>query len=310
VLDGTDVDEMAGLFDRLSPASRYLRYLGPVHKLPASWLAHLAAVDHQRHEAVGAFDDASHLVGVVHYFRSADDPTRAEIAAEVADAYQRRGIAVCLLLRLAELARRQGITHFTATTLAENHAALSLMHRAGWPMVARTDGPEVSITLTLAPGTEPGHPPDAAEGRVDQGAMEDLYDLQRFVDAQAPVIAQVQRELRAGQKRSHWIWYVFPQLRGLGHSHYADLYGIGSRDEAVAYWRHPVLGPRLGECVDLVLGIDGRTAHQIFGSPDDLKLRSCLTLFAAAVPDEPRFTAALERYYDGTPDQRTLALLG
>jgi uncharacterized protein (DUF1810 family) len=140
--------------------------------------------------------------------------------------------------------------------------------------------------------------------------MEDGYDLQRFVDAQAPVIEQVRQELRAGQKRSHWIWYVFPQLRGLGHSHYADLYGIGSRDEAVAYWRHPVLGPRLAECVDLVLGVDGRTAHQIFGSPDDLKLRSCLTLFAAAVPDERRFTAALERYYDGTPDQRTLALLG
>ena len=104
--------------------------------------------------------------------------------------------------------------------------------------------------------------------------------LERFVDAQESVFAAVFNELKAGKKTSHWMWFVFPQLRGLGRSAIAQHFGIESRDEALAYWQHPVLGKRLKECTLLVLEVDDRTAHEIFGSPDDVKFRSCMTLFA------------------------------
>jgi len=133
--------------------------------------------------------------------------------------------------------------------------------------------------------------------------------LQRFVDAQAPVFADVCDELAAGRKTTHWIWFIFPQLRELGRSATARFYGITSRDEALAYWQHPVLGPRLKQCAELVLQVSGKTAHDIFGTPDELKLRSCMTLFAAVAGEEPVFTRVLERYYGGMPDERTLALL-
>lgn len=137
------------------------------------------------------------------------------------------------------------------------------------------------------------------------------YDLDRFVQAQEPVIATVLAELAAGEKRSHWMWYVFPQLRGLGRSPTAQFYGIGSRGEARAFLDHPVLGPRLKRCTEAVLGIEGRSAHAIFGSPDDLKFHSSMTLFAAVAPDEEAlFRRALDRYFDGRPDAGTLALLG
>jgi uncharacterized protein (DUF1810 family) len=140
------------------------------------------------------------------------------------------------------------------------------------------------------------------------GRSGDPYDLRRFLDAQAPVIEQVLEELRAGRKRSHWIWFVFPQLRGLGASAMAQRYGISSLAEAQAYWAHPVLGPRLRQCCALMLAVPGRSAQEILGSPDDLKFRSCLTLFALAAPQEPVFGAALQRFYDGQPDARTRAL--
>ena len=133
--------------------------------------------------------------------------------------------------------------------------------------------------------------------------------LQRFVDAQAPVFDDVCDELAAGRKTTHWIWFIFPQLRELGRSATARFYGITSRDEALAYWQHPVLGPRLKQCAELVLQVSGKTAHDIFGTPDELKLRSCMTLFAAVAGEEPVFTRVLERYYGGMPDERTLALL-
>lgn len=137
----------------------------------------------------------------------------------------------------------------------------------------------------------------------------DPHDLARFLAAQDPVVDQVRAELAAGLKTSHWMWFVFPQRKELGRSATARHYGIGSRDEALAYWRHPVLGPRLAEFARLVLGVQGRTAHQIFGTPDDLKLRSCMTLFAAVAPEEPAFRQVLERHYGGEPDPATLALL-
>jgi uncharacterized protein (DUF1810 family) len=133
--------------------------------------------------------------------------------------------------------------------------------------------------------------------------------LHRFVQAQDRVDASVRDELAAGRKRSHWMWFVFPQLKGLGHSETAQYYGIASRREATAYWRHPVLGPRLRQCTALVLAAHGKSAHDIFGTPDDLKFHSCMTLFAAIAPDEPMFDQALARFFGGQPDGRTLALL-
>lgn len=132
-------------------------------------------------------------------------------------------------------------------------------------------------------------------------------DLDRFVTAQAPVIDQVRRELAAGAKRTHWMWFVFPQLRGLGRSSTAQFYGLGGLADARAYLAHPVLGSRLLECTALVDQVQGRTALQIFGSPDDMKFRSCLTLFAAI--QKPPFAAALDHYFTGQPDPLTLELL-
>jgi uncharacterized protein (DUF1810 family) len=134
--------------------------------------------------------------------------------------------------------------------------------------------------------------------------------LSRFVEAQQPLMDDVRAELRAGRKRTHWMWFVFPQLRGLGRSEMARHYGIASRDEAAAYLAHPTLGARLRECVELVLAVQGRTAHEIFGSPDDLKLRSCLTLFREIDGGGGVFDRALAKYFDGQPDPMTLQLLG
>ncbi len=138
--------------------------------------------------------------------------------------------------------------------------------------------------------------------------MTDPFDLQRFVDAQAPVYQRVLAELRQGQKQSHWIWFIFPQLAGLGHSSMARRFAIASREEAVAYLGHGVLGPRLRECTALVNAVQGRTIREILGSPDDLKFCSSMTLFGAVSPD-PGFADSIQKFYGGTPDRRTLDLL-
>ena len=135
------------------------------------------------------------------------------------------------------------------------------------------------------------------------------YDLQRFVEAQNPVIAEVKQELGSGEKRSHWMWFIFPQVAGLGSSRKAQRYAISSREEAEAYLEHPILGPRLRECTELVNDIDGRSAHEVFGSPDDLKFRSSMTLFEAVADDASPFRTALEQYYDGERDEKTLEFL-
>jgi len=134
--------------------------------------------------------------------------------------------------------------------------------------------------------------------------------LDRFVTAQQPVIAEVVDELRAGRKRTHWMWFVFPQLQGLGSSPMAQRYGIASLDEARDYLAHPVLGPRLRDCCALMLQVPRRSALDILGSPDDLKFRSCLTLFGLAAPQDDLFRRCLDRFYGGQPDPRTLALCG
>jgi len=131
-----------------------------------------------------------------------------------------------------------------------------------------------------------------------------------FVAAQDPIYASVLAELRAGQKATHWMWFIFPQLRALGRSATALRFGIADLDEARAYLAHPVLGPRLRECTEAVNRVSGRTAHEIFGSPDDMKFRSSMTLFAHAADDPAPFRRALERYYDGLEDPVTVGLIG
>lgn len=139
--------------------------------------------------------------------------------------------------------------------------------------------------------------------------MDDRFRLQRFVDAQRPVYSAVLSELRAGRKRSHWMWFVFPQIAGLGHSVTSQTFAMSSVAEAAAYLAHPTLGPRLRECAALVAGIEGRSIEQIFDHPDDLKFHSSMTLFARAAPHEPVFASCLEKYFGGQPDPHTLARL-
>ncbi|UTD27354.1 DUF1810 domain-containing protein [Bradyrhizobium sp. WD16] len=140
-------------------------------------------------------------------------------------------------------------------------------------------------------------------------SVDDVHDLQRFVSAQDGVYPAVQAELRAGRKRSHWMWFIFPQIAGLGFSAVAQRYAIASLAEASAYLAHPVLGERLRECTRLVLAVQERSINAIFGSPDDMKFHSCMTLFAQAAPDESLFKDALKKYFDGAPDTATLARL-
>jgi uncharacterized protein (DUF1810 family) len=137
----------------------------------------------------------------------------------------------------------------------------------------------------------------------------DPFNLERFVTAQAPVYEDVSAELKRGQKTSHWMWFVFPQIRGLGSSPTAQKFAISSAEEALAYLRHPVLGPRLRECTRLVIDVQGRSLNQIFGSPDDMKFRSCMTLFEHVAPQMGEFSEALRKYCGGKPDPRTLAIL-
>jgi uncharacterized protein (DUF1810 family) len=139
--------------------------------------------------------------------------------------------------------------------------------------------------------------------------VSDPYNLQRFVEAQDPVYERVCAELGGGRKTSHWMWFVFPQLRGLGQSRMAYTYGISSRAEALAYLEHPVLGARIRECTRLVNLAERRSIEQIFGYPDDLKFRSSMTLFASVQAEDPVFEDALKKYFGGEPDARTLELL-
>ncbi len=139
--------------------------------------------------------------------------------------------------------------------------------------------------------------------------MGDPFHLQRFVEAQAPVYAEVCAELRRGRKTSHWIWFIFPQIRGLGSSETAQYFAIASRAEARAYMEHPVLGARLRECTELVARVKNKSIDQIFGYPDNLKFQSSMTLFARASEDNEVFIEALKKYFDGESDPQTLARL-
>ena len=135
------------------------------------------------------------------------------------------------------------------------------------------------------------------------------HNLERFTEAQDPIYENVLSELRSGRKRTHWMWFVFPQIAGLGTSHMARTFAISSREEADAYLNHPLLGERLRECTELVLAVEGRTINEIFGSPDDLKFRSCMTLFANVATDSQVFEDALLKYFNGDPDPSTVERL-
>lgn len=137
----------------------------------------------------------------------------------------------------------------------------------------------------------------------------DPYYLERFVQAQEADYQLALSEIRNGRKKSHWMWYIFPQLDGLGFSEQSRRYAIKSVDEATAYLNHAVLGPRLIECAEAALAIDGRSAGDVFGTPDDMKLRSCATLFAVVTPAGSVFHRVLNKYFDGEPDAKTLSLL-
>jgi uncharacterized protein (DUF1810 family) len=139
--------------------------------------------------------------------------------------------------------------------------------------------------------------------------MDDKYNLQRFISAQNRVYDEVRTELREGCKIGHWMWFIFPQIEGLGSSETSRRFAISSSNEAEAYLKHPLLGPRLKECTRLVNSVKGRSARRIFGSPDDLKFRSCMTLFASVAVDDKIFDKALMQYFDGKPDRLTLAKL-
>jgi uncharacterized protein (DUF1810 family) len=138
---------------------------------------------------------------------------------------------------------------------------------------------------------------------------DDPYDLRRFLRGQEGVYEDALAEIRAGRKRSHWMWFIFPQFRGLGFSATSQYFAIRSADEARAYVAHPVLGPRLVECAEAALSVRERSAREIFGSPDDLKFRSSATLFASVSPEGSVFHRVLDRFFDGEPDPRTLELL-
>ena len=137
-----------------------------------------------------------------------------------------------------------------------------------------------------------------------------MVDLSRFLNAQEPVYATVLAELRSGRKRTHWMWFIFPQITGLGHSAMSRRFAIRDFSEAKAYLTHPILGARLRECVAAVLEHREKTAPQIFGTPDDFKFCSCLTLFQAIAPEEPLFRQALDSFYDGRSDPETIRILG
>ena len=145
---------------------------------------------------------------------------------------------------------------------------------------------------------------------TDSQKTDDPYDLNRFVRAQQDDFEQALAEIRSGRKRTHWMWYIFPQLDGLAFSATSKHYAIKSLDEAQAYLEHPVLGPRLRECAEAAVRVEGRSATEVFGTPDDLKLRSCATLFACVSPPGSVFERLLDKYYGGERDEKTLQLLG
>jgi len=176
--------------------------------------------------------------------------------------------------------------------------------------LGRAIGAEQLRSLLFGGETEAGAAPPIMPGSaMAVNDKNDHHNLQRFVDAQSPVFEEVCSELQEGRKKGHWMWFIFPQIEGLGYSHLARKFAISSREEADAYLNHPILGPRLRHCTRLIALIEGRSIDQIFGGPDDLKFHSSMTLFANATSDNQVFRDALHKYFGGEPDRLTLERL-
>jgi uncharacterized protein (DUF1810 family) len=172
--------------------------------------------------------------------------------------------------------------------------------------LGRVIGTEQLRSLLFGGKTKSGAiPPIMPRSAMAENGKNDHYNLQRFVDAQSPVFEEVCLELRDGRKKGHWMWFIFPQIEGLGSSPLARKFAISSREEAEAYLNHPILGPRLRHCTRLITRIEGRSIDQIFGNPDDLKFHSSMTLFANATSDNQEFRDALDKYFGGEPDRLT-----
>ena len=236
------------------------------------------------------------LIGVIEL--RPDDGSRDQRGFWLATEYQGRGLMTEAAQRVTQYAFQElGWPHLWLTNARNNIPSRRVKERQGARLIETVDNRYVS---------------GAGKGEVwlleKEAWMKsrDPYNLQRFVDAQDPVFQAVRSELGAGHKRSHWMWFVFPQLRGLGRSALAHEYGISGLAEATAYLQHPVLGPRLRTCTQLVNQVQGRTVGQIFGSPDDLKFHSCMTLFARATTDNKPFITALEQFFAGQPDRLTV----
>ena len=205
-------------------------------------------------------------------------------------------------LQAGQRLAKPGLSGFNSNS--SPHMAQILIGNGMILMVNREDSSRKSRSVLASPAlTHPSY-------LTEEDALPDPFNLERFVDAQADVYSEVLTELREGRKRSHWIWFIFPQMKGLGHSPQAAYYGIGSLDEAVAYLRHPVLGQRLMKCTQLVNQVKDGSIQEILGWPDDMKFRSSMTLFARAAGDDGVFRGALEKYFDGEPDRLTLEKLG
>lgn len=210
------------------------------------------------------------------------------------------GVARALMARVRDAARSLGGASLWLSVWERNPRAIAFYAREGFVDVGSTDfyvGPDRQTDRVMV-------------ARIDDGAVDDPFDLDRFVTAQASDYARALAELRAAKKETHWMWYVLPQLRGLGRSAYAVRYGIASAAEARAYLAHPILGARLRECVAALNGAPaGRSAQAILGPVDAAKYRSCVTLFGQVAPDDPAFATALAKFYDSVPDPRTLEIL-
>lgn len=207
-------------------------------------------------------------------------------------AHRGSGLVDRLLAHLTDAAAEGGALDLRLYARASNHRALHVYRRCGFETA-----PYALMTRRVRPG-------------APRAGAADPHDLDRFVTAQASDYARALSEIRAGRKRSHWMWYVFPQYDGLGRSATSRRYAIRSLDEARAYLRHPVLGPRLVECAEAVVALAAPSASAVFPPPDDLKLRSCATLFAAVTPAGSVFARLLGRFFEGHPDAETLRLIG
>ncbi|MFC3383249.1 GNAT family N-acetyltransferase [Couchioplanes azureus] len=249
------------------------------------------------HNVVAAID--GQVVGMASGVPTGQDRVVELISMYVAPQGRGRGVGDHLVRMVEQWARRAGAETLRLAVVEGNEQAQALYRRCGF-------GDTGELGDLMPDGVRRERIMAKNLGEREGTAVEKHDGLERFVSAQEPIYDRALAELRAGTKRSHWMWFVFPQIAGLGFSPAARTYAIRDLAEAGAYLAHPVLGPRLTECAQALLTVEGRTAREILGHPDDLKLRSSMTLFARAADDAAVFQAVLDKYYGGEPDPATL----